>query len=57
MIEKDLQGSCIAYLPNVGIRSEFQEVIRFLWYDSIDVNVWVYIFMFFFEISIEFKAI
>ena len=57
MIEKDLQCLCIAYLPNVGISSEFQEVIRFRWYDSIDVNAWVYIFMFSFEISIEFKAI
>ena len=49
-------GSCIAYLPNVGISSEFQEVIRFWWCDSIDVNARVYIFMFSFEISIEFKS-
>ena len=49
-------GSCIAYLPNVGISSEFQEIIRLWWYDSIDVNTRVYIFMFSFEISIEFKS-
>jgi hypothetical protein len=51
------KNSLFDYLVNDGIRNEFQVLIRFLLYVSIDVIACMYIFMFPLEISIEFIAI